>query len=175
MGDAEPVFLRAGLAIKTGSEGLASHLHPRSTIPQEIQAPFKSIYRSCPRDGHEESAIALRTYCTINEFAGGRRLKLNAFAAVLVAVRMILVRSHLLGELRHGRGRVRGCAENYRGASSAAPPCNSARRETGADHLLGLSFMIPSLAVGVSSPFASNSGVLLKSSLDSIIASVVTR
>jgi hypothetical protein len=58
---------------------------------------------------------------TINEFAGGRRLKLNAFAAVLVAVRMILVRSHLLGELHHGRGRVRGCAENYRGASGARP------------------------------------------------------
>jgi hypothetical protein len=31
--------------------------------------------------------------------------------------------------------------------------------------------VVPSLAVGVCSPFASNSGVLLKSLLDSIIAS----
>src|SRR5216684_8135994 len=75
--------------------------------------------KSRPAEGHEKPARALRTDRAVDDLAGGWRLKLDAFVAALVAVRMILIRHCLLRQFGRPSGRVRGRAKDGRGTGSA--------------------------------------------------------
>ena len=68
-------------------------------------------------DRRKNPAVSLRTDRAVDHFAAVRRLKLEAFATLLLPIRMILVGDSSLGDLYHGNRAGRIGADNARGSN----------------------------------------------------------